>query len=103
MKESQFVQLVPKCRVCNSSLVLNLSLIEYLVGFEDVDAGDSITLDDILGTGKIQEPKSLIPVAYDTERKAIVMIGWCLRCNKPMMSSITLQELLNIQEGDKNE
>jgi hypothetical protein len=76
------------------------------MGFDEENELNRITLDDILGKGKISEPKSIIPVAYNYEEKAIAIIGWCEHCGVPRLSQITIQELLNWTDnkgGDNNE
>ena len=94
------------CPRCGGFMCLSIELIEYLLeaqqDLEQTDDLDSLIDQSLHGNGSskhVEFPSPPFPVALDLERGAVIFIGWCAKCKKPGIVSLTPAELQRLLDG----
>lgn len=99
----EFASLYAYCPKCQGILMWNIPLFETLVDFR-VDQ-ERKNQKDVFGFNFDApelnlSPSVPIPVVLDLKQKAIVLPGWCERCNKLRMAVITPERIAQLLSNE---
>ena len=103
-----YIPLAATCPRCEGGLVISVELIESLLQCSEPD--EEAALDDLIQQSlrgghsytPIEFPSPPFPVALDPENHAIVFLGWCKRCKKMAIVSISEEQLHELLNGGDN-